>query len=139
MERDKSINLFEDVRDDGYEYGWEDFPDTSVYEEKHVEIRRKIGSGIDDVWEFMWHGEWWDDDKLDEAYPDISDMPDELLSLAFAIGMNVEFELQVADGFRTHNSRQMLPDGRSMLDVLEGRGTPNETTQHGKASVKIIK
>jgi len=24
MERDKDINLFKDVRDDGYEYGWEE-------------------------------------------------------------------------------------------------------------------
>ena len=127
--RDKNINLFEDVRDDGYEYGWEQFPEYTTYKEKHVEIRRKIGSGIDDDWEFKWNGEWWTEDRVEEVYPDVSDLPDELLNLSFALVNNIEFEMDIADDFKTHNSRQIFASsGKSLATVLEEMRT--QTSEH---------
>ena len=120
MERDKDISLFEDVRDDGHEYGWEDFPPDSIYRKKRVEIRRKVGSGIDDDWEFWWNGEWWSDDKMDEVYPDMEKAPEELLCLYIAIGLNIEHELNVADKWRTHNARQKPDVSGTASMILSG-------------------
>ena len=117
--RDKNINLFEDIRDDGYEYGWEDFPEDSRYKEKHIEIRRKVGSGLDDEWEFKWNGDWWTPERADEIYPDTHEMPIELLSLCVALVNNVEFELNIADDFKTHNSRQKpVSSGKAQVSMI---------------------
>ena len=103
--RNKNINLFEDVRDDGYEYGWEDFSKESVFKGKRVEIRRKAGSGVRDPWEFKWNGKWWIARKFPWHYTE-DNIPNELVDLSFALLNNIPFELNVADNWRTHNARQ---------------------------------
>ena len=127
MERDKTINLFEDKRGE-YEYGWEQFSEESEYTEKKVEIRRKAGSGIDDDWEFNWSGQWLSVDSMPWQYKeDFSDMPDELLMLCFALVNNIEHELNVADNFVTHNSRQKFAgEGKASVSVIGD--TPDSAT-----------
>ena len=119
--RDNNVNLFEDKRGE-YEYGWVQFPEDTTYNEKKIEIRRKAGSGIDDNWEFLWNGEWWDIDKTERVYPTTEDMPDELLCLCFALVDIVELEMNVADGFKTHNARQENKQtGKALLSFI-GKG-----------------
>ena len=112
----KEVNLFEDKRDDGWEYGYVQFPDDGIRNSgRRVEIRRKLNSAIYDEVFMLVDDEWISLHKMS-----IEDASEDMLFLYCAVCSAVSGALNRADNWRTHNSYQKKAhSGKAQVVLIE--------------------